>query len=75
MTLVFVVQFTNTGFIVLITSWNFLEVNEYLFAESNRGSTDFTSEWYESTGYLLVTTMIIQIFNPIIEFLVYGLYY
>ena len=51
MILVFVVQFANTAFLLLITSWNFSEVG-------SKGSTDFTQEWYENTGYVLLTTMI-----------------
>lgn len=69
---IFASQFINTGFLLLL--------NEANFADFDGGDgilssiffigryTDFSEQWYRTTGMLLMRTMIVSAVFPLIEF-------
>jgi len=73
---VFVVQFVNTGILLLMVSADASQTLPYLGAIFAGRFPDFTSEWYNTTGNSLVAAMQFNIYWPIIEFFVFfGLRY
>lgn len=65
---VFVAQYFNTGFLMLLSYSNFAEVG-LPFANLFDGPYyDFTTEWYAVVGWKLTQTMIINAFMPVVEF-------
>lgn len=66
---VFIAQFLNTGFLILLVQANLQEVN-FPLADSvfNGPFYDYLPLWYTAVGYKLTQTMIINSIFPIIEF-------
>ena len=60
---VFISQFTNTGFILLIASANF-DNTPLSFINIKNQFSDYSSHWYEQVGSQIVQTMLIQAFMP-----------
>jgi hypothetical protein len=66
---VFVAQFLNTGFLMLLVQANLQEV-DFPLADSvfNGPFYDYLPLWYTAVGYKLTQTMIINSIFPVIEF-------
>lgn len=71
---VFVLQFLNTGVILLLITANFKEQGIDPYGWFNGSRTDFGMLWYSQTGDLIVKTMIItNLILPIIVEVFFGL--
>ena len=68
---VFIAQFFNTGLLLLLSAANLKETNIPLIKSFFKGPyADFNSDWFRNVGPLIVQTMFIAAFMPIIEFLI-----
>jgi hypothetical protein len=68
---VFLAQFFNTGLLLLLSCANLSETNIPLLKGFFKGPyTDFNSAWFKEIGPLIITTMVIGMFMPVIEFLI-----
>ena len=63
---IFVAQFFNTGIIYLIVNANFADTFPALGGIFKGPFLDYDSGWYSNVGYLLVTTMLINMVFPVI---------
>lgn len=65
---VFILQFLNTGPLFLIVN---MDLSEYTSIMPFNGlHPDFTISWYKDVGKTIVSTMIFNMFWPIIEFFI-----
>jgi hypothetical protein len=68
---VFILQFLNTGPLFLIVN---MDLSEYTSIMPFYGlHPDFTISWYKDVGKTIVSTMIFNMFWPIIEFIIFYL--
>lgn len=68
---VFLSQFFNTGLLLLLSVSNLSEHNVPFLSSFFQGPyTDLNSNWFKEISPLIVTTMVISMFMPIIEFLI-----
>ena len=68
---VFLTQFFNTGFLLLLSAANLSESNIPLLQGLFRGPyTDFNNDWFRNVAPVIVKTMLIGAFMPVIEFLI-----
>jgi hypothetical protein len=66
---VFILQFLNTGPLFLIVN---MDLSEYTSMMPFNGlHPDFTIPWYKDVGKTIVSTMISNMFWPIIEFVIF----
>lgn len=67
---VFIIQFINTGPILLLINAN-LENSSIPFMNfiNNGVHSDFTNFWYRDVGKIIINTMIFNISFPILEFI------
>jgi hypothetical protein len=71
---VFIVQFFNTGILLLLVNANLTEQSSILGVIFSGGSADFDSEWFKQIGNTVVAAMIYNIVWPLIEFFAfYGM--
>jgi hypothetical protein len=63
---VFVAQFFNTGIIYLLVNANFKDTLPSLASIFRGPFLDYEPAWYSAVGYLLVQTMLINAFFPVI---------
>lgn len=69
MILVFLIQFFNTGPLLLLVHGDLSQLGIKILEGVNQGyHPDFTVRWYKDVGYLIIDTMQFNIFAPIIEF-------
>lgn len=72
MIFIFCAQFVNTGFIVMLSDANFKDIDGGNGPLSNIFSvgkeTDFSEQWYRTTGMLIMRTMLIAAVYPVMEF-------
>ena len=69
----FYVLFLNTAFLLLLVNANLIE-QPFLTpfkSESDAPYSDFSMEWFRSTGNLIVSTMIFNLYYPPLEFMMY----
>ena len=69
--LTFIVTFLNTALLQLLINANLSE--QPITLSLNGPYNDFNSDWFRLTGNLILTTMIINAFWPIFEFVMYAL--
>ena len=62
----FLAQFFNTGFLILLVNANLEETLPELGGIFNGLFNDYTPEWYNSVGYVIVQTMILNAFMPMV---------
>ena len=62
------VQFFNTGILLLLVNANLTEQGSVLGALFSGGVADFNSQWFYEIGNTLVSTMMFNIYWPIVEF-------
>ena len=68
---IFLTLFFNTGILLMISGANFSETSVPLLKGIFNGPyTDFNYAWFKEVGPLIVKTMLIGAFMPIIEFLI-----
>ena len=65
---VFLVQFFNTGFLLLLVNANLSEQSTVLGFIFSGGMPDFNSDWFSQIGNTLISAMMFNIYWPIIEF-------
>jgi len=65
---VFITQFFNTGFILLLSNANFYDSGIPLAMIFKGSSMDFGEIWYTDVGLSIVKTMMIAAFMPLVEF-------
>ena len=73
MTCLFVIQFFNTAILILLVNAYFKEFNmpEFLKVALPEGIyPDLTFEWYSNLGKGFVFTMLINILQPVLAFLI-----
>ena len=64
----FIVQFFNTGLLLLLVSADLSQIWAPLQNVFHGQYPDFTLEWYQELGTLISNVMMIMIFTPFIEF-------
>lgn len=67
-TTIFVLQYINTGLMLIITNANLR--NSYSLQYLNGNFTDFTSDWYIEVGSQLIQTMLVAAFMPYLTFVI-----
>lgn len=73
MVLVFLIQFFNTGPLLLLVNADLSQFNLPLLNLLDAGVyTDFGPKWYGDVGQAIVTTMLFNMVFPIIEFFIFG---
>lgn len=61
---VFIVLFFNTGLLMTLASANLADVSGFLAKFFDGEHYDYSPAWYQSVGYLLVQTMLLNAFMP-----------
>ena len=69
MQFIFVQQFINTAFLLLVTNANFEHTPLAFIYPIRNKYNDFSSEWYQIVGVSIYKTMLIQAFMPYFQFL------
>lgn len=68
---VFLTQFFNTGILLILAGANLSETRIPILTEVFNGPyTDFNSAWFKEIAPIIVSTMLIGAFMPVIEFLI-----
>lgn len=69
--IIFLCTIIDTILLPIFTGATFIEYapNSYINSIFTGKHTDFSDEWYLDVGYQFVTTMIVYVFNPFIDFL------
>lgn len=68
---IFLTLFFNTGILLMISGANLSETSVPLLKEIFKGPyTDFNYAWFKEVGPLIVKTMLIGAFMPLIEILI-----
>ena len=62
---IFIIQYINTAILLLLIGLNY-DFLDYQMLEAP--SNDFSSRWYTDTGRVIVTTMLIDAFMPMVNF-------
>ncbi len=70
MRVVFIIQFLNTGPILLMINADITQITIYDFWDEGR-YTDFSVNWYKDVAGIIISTMIFNIAYPIIEFVLF----
>lgn len=65
---VFIVQFFNTGILLLLVNANLSEQNSLLGIFVNGQLKDFNAEWFSDIGNTMIGAMMFNIYWPLIEF-------
>lgn len=66
---IFVTQYFNTAFLLLLVNANFSEHHIPFLSEYLHGQyTDFSSDWYKDVGVTIVRTMLISAIFPFVDF-------
>lgn len=68
---VFIVQFFNTGMLLLLVNANLEEQSSILGMIFGGGAADFDSAWFSQIGNTLISAMMFNIYWPLIEFFVF----
>ena len=69
MMVVFIVQFFNTAILLLLVNANLSETRLWGLNKIFTGPyTDFSQDWYNDVGVIIVSTMVIGAIFPLIEF-------
>ena len=63
---VFLVLFANTGMLLTTANANFKEISPFLGKYFKGDYYDYSPDWYKNIGEILVTTMLLNAFMPII---------
>lgn len=62
---VFLAQFFNTGWVLLLVNANLTEYEPKFFTSNFMGPySDYSPNWYNEVGYKIVQTMLINAFVP-----------
>jgi hypothetical protein len=74
---VFIAQFFNTGFVLLLANANLEETHIPFLNKVVRSIyTDFSDPWYKDVGATIIKTMMIGAVMPVVEFcMMYSLRY
>lgn len=72
MIFVFIIQFLNTGPLLLMINSDFSEFLERSYDNKVDAGyySDFTIRWYKDVGGIIISTMCLTIIWPVIEFLI-----
>jgi hypothetical protein len=76
MLLIFFVTFINTGLVLVLASASITEWDpndDYSFIFNKRGFTDFSVDFYQLTGTILIATMIKNSYFTIVEFIGFSM--
>lgn len=68
---VFIVQFFNTGILLLLVNANLAEQSSILGSIFTGSSADFNSAWFQQIGNTLIVAIMFNIYWPILEFCSY----
>ena len=70
---IFLTQFFNTAFLLLLFNANMTETSIPFFNQIFKGRyTDFNDRWYTDVGITIIKSMIIAAIFPLIEVIVFG---
>ena len=68
---VLIVSFFNYGILYIIAPWNFAEAGADEDNFFTGVYTDFTAQWFMDIGDLIAETTLLNIFFPILEFILF----
>lgn len=71
MIFVFFIQFLNTGPLLLLINIDITQIWPGAWIWNEGLHTDFSVSWYKDVGDVIISTMIVNIFWPIIEFFIF----
>lgn len=70
---VFIVQFFNTAFLLLMVNANMSEQGSFLGIFSRaKGYPDFNSQWFSNIGATLIGAMMFNVYWPLFEFITWS---